>query len=106
MRKIPDKLKREILSDKYYERCCLCGGQDVQWHHNLIFQGRQVNEKFCILPACVQCHHDVNTHKEKFDWIMWNRATEEQINFYSKAENYQQTKERLNNKYGNYRPRS
>jgi hypothetical protein len=41
-------------------------------------------------------------HKEKCDWIMWNRASEEEIKRYSKAVDYQKEKERLNNIYGNY----
>lgn len=102
MRPIPPSLKQEILSDKFYEKCCVCGVKGVQWHHNLIWKGRQENEKFCILPLCPSCHEKArNTEfKEKLDWIMWNRASEEQITFYSKAVNYKHEKQRLDNQFG------
>lgn len=90
--------------DPYYEHCCITGASaqntKIEWHHNLIFAGKQVQEKFCILPLSEEIHRDIVYHKEKCDWIMWNRATPEEIARYSKATNYQLTKERLNNKYG------
>lgn len=108
MRKISEELKNEMSDDKFYKKCCIqdsdCLGR-IEWHHNLIFKGQQVNEKFCILPVC-KWHHDREKHqiyKEKLNWIMWNRATSEQITFYSKAIDYKFQLERLNKKYGTYK---
>lgn len=102
MRPIPPKLKTELASDPFYDKCCICKYIGVQWHHGLISAGRQQNEKFCILPLCVNCHEQARNKdfKEKIDWIMWNRATDEEITRYSKAINYAYEKERLNNKFG------
>jgi len=36
----------------------------------------------------------------KLDWIMLNRATDLELQTYSKAENYFEKKKRLNEKYG------
>ena len=104
---IPPALREEMSQDPYYSKCCLTGVSNVQekieWHHNLTFKGKRVNEKFCILPLAKSVHDKLP--KEKCDWIMWNRATDEEISRYSKAENYQLKKERLNKIYGIYNPR-
>lgn len=102
MRPIPKKLKTNLSQDKFYEKCCVCYVAGVQWHHNLIWQGRQENEPFCILPLCPKCHEQARNKefKERLDWIMWNRATPEQIIYYSKANNYLHEKQRLNDKFG------
>jgi len=99
---MPIPLRNDLASKKFYEQCCICGAKGVQWHHNLIFKGRQENAEFCILPLCVPCHDQARNKefKEKLDWIMWNRATDAQVNYYSKAINYSHERNRLNNKFG------
>lgn len=90
MRPIPKKLRHEMSSDPYYERCCLryespCKGY-TEWHHHLLYEGRQVNEKFCILPLCQKHHQQVTDGHQKLtkvcDAIMKERATQEEINKY------------------------
>lgn len=101
MRAIPNKLREELANDTYYSQCCLygrneCGGR-IQWHHNLIFAGRQVNARFCILPLC-EWHHDRISKpeiKKEVDKIMFSRATDEDLEKYSKAINYKKIRERL-----------
>lgn len=104
MKKIPPKLRDEMANDPYYQKCCVtgCRNEKIDWHHNLKYASNQVNEKFCILPLSKSIHDNIVKYKEICDWIMWNRASDEQIARYSKAENYQYTKERLNKKYGTY----
>lgn len=106
MKPIPEKLKRELASDPYYKKCCITGieQRDIEWHHNLIFGGSQVNEKFCILPLGKQIHKDIHKHKEKCDWIMLSRATDEELERYSKAINYKYLRDMLIRKYGTYNP--
>jgi hypothetical protein len=91
-------------SDPFYRRCCITGAlarnTKVEWHHNLIFAGRQVNEKWCILPLAKEIHDNIQKYKERCDWIMLNRATEEDLRRYSKAENLVVKRNRLNQKYG------
>src|SRR5574343_1267279 len=104
MRPIPQTLKNNMANDPYYQKCCITGrrNEKIDWHHNLIFGGKQVNEKFCILPLAKSIHDNIVKYKEICDWIMLNRATDDDILKYSKAVDYKQVKERLNKKYGKY----
>lgn len=109
MNHIPTSLNKELNEDPFYTKCCLrmlggCGGR-IERHHNLIYAGKQYQAKFCILPACHD-HHDMarNTEiKERFDWVMLNRATEQEILSISKAINYSWVRDRLNTKFGQYK---
>ena len=102
MRKIPKQLMEDMANDKFYKQCCITGRTDekIEWHHNLIYAGRQVNEKWCILPLLKSVHRDIVKYKEACDWIMLNRATDEELERYSKAINYKRERDRLNKIYG------
>jgi len=105
MRKMPMSLRREMEADPYYDRCCVTGQHKketkIDWHHNLIFAGRQVNEKWCILPLAREVHDRVHEKelKDYVDWLMLNRATEAEIITYSKAVDLAWRKEQLDKKY-------
>ena len=103
---IPPKLREEMANDKFYEKCCITGlsknAVKIDWHHNLQFGGKRVNEKFCILPLADFVHGNITKHKEKCDWIMLNRATDQELEKYSKAIDYKKLRETLNAKYGIY----
>ena len=106
---IPPKLLKEILADKYYKRCARhedgnCGGR-ITFEHTLLFKGKQIQEKWSLIPLC-EYHHDVLSYqdigelnKEKNVWIALNRATDEELLKYSKAINYLELRDRLNKKY-------
>lgn len=102
---IPTKLRAEMALDPFYKRCVITGktdeeaGEKIQWHHNLEFKGKRVNRKFCILPLLESIHDAISQHKEKVDWIMWNRASDEEIQEFSKAVDYKAVRARLNNKF-------
>lgn len=110
MRKIPQELKDEIASDPYYEKCCMafrgdCDGR-ITWEHSIVFAGKQLNEKWAIIPLC-EYHHAVNKHQDGGDlnkemnvWVALNRATDDELRAISKAIDYLQLRERLNEKYG------
>ena len=81
---IPPKLREELSSDPFYSKCAITGEpDDIQWHHNLIFAGKRVNAKFCIIPLAKWVHEMIVSFKEKCNWIMTNRMTEEELDFYS-----------------------
>ena len=107
LRKIPLKLVKDLECDPFYKKCCITGRSDekLEWHHNLIYAGKQVNEKFCILPLLQSIHREIVKYKEKCDWIMLNRATDIELEKYSKAIDYKQMKVNLNKKYGVYTQR-
>ena len=75
----------------------------VDWHHNMTWRGRQLQEKFAILPLAKRVHDDIAYHKEECDWIMLNRADEATLKKYSRAENLVAKRDRLNKKYGPWR---
>lgn len=71
MNNIPPKLRAEIAADPFYQRCCITGAMakntKIEWHHNLIFAGKQVQEKWAILPLVESVHDDIAYHKEECD---------------------------------------
>jgi hypothetical protein len=83
------------------DRCVLTGNRGVNWHHNFIYGGCQVNEAWCILPVSPQIHAiaDRKDIKERLDWIMLNRATEHDLQRYIKAKLIEK-RDRLNKRFG------
>lgn len=106
MRRIPDALRAEMEADPYYQRCCISGVhktvEKIDWHHNLIFAGKQVNEKWAILPLATSLHDRISDPdiKAKCDWIMLNRAEGSTLVRYSKAVNLTRRRDQLNKRYG------
>lgn len=66
MRPITPRVKKQILADPYYNRCARanieCAGR-VTWEHCFIYAGRQINEKWAILPLCA-FHHSVDKYQD------------------------------------------
>lgn len=93
-----------MLENPFYKQCCITGktskDEKIELHHNLIFAGKQVNEEFAILPLAKSIHENIVYYKSICDYIMWSRATLEQIKFYSKATDYQQYYQLLKKKHG------
>ena len=107
MNNMPPRLREEIAADPFYERCCITRAMarntKVEWHHNFQFAGKQVQEKWCILPLAKAVHDKIERHKEECDWIMLNRADEATLRKYSRAEDLVAKRDRLNAKYGPWR---
>jgi hypothetical protein len=95
MRSIPLKLRAELAADPFMKKCCLCGKRP-QWHHAIIISGRQLNEKWAIVPACEEHHRD---SLEKLELIALNRATHEELQAISKAIDFFQRRSYLREKY-------
>jgi hypothetical protein len=94
-------------ADPFMHRCCITGNtsEKIDWHHNMIHAGRQVNEWWAILPLATTVHDRVPGDpelKDRCDWIMLNRATDEELRRYSKAINYIRRREVLNRRFGPY----
>lgn len=107
MRPIPPQMRQSMDSDPYYHKCAVSGAVGrVEWHHNLIFAGRQVNEPWAIIPLAPEIHDQArNTEmRETLDWIMLNRASDDELRPYCKAIDYIGMRKRLNEKYGTYPP--
>ena len=102
MRAIPQKLRDEMSDDQYYKTCSRasfeCKGR-ITWEHSIIFAGRQLNEKWAIIPLCVFHHLGPGLVKEINEMIALNRATDEQLIDVSKAVDYRRLRNYLNDKY-------
>lgn len=101
---MPPKLRAELANDPFYKVCCVTGSNvgKIEWHHNATWQGRQLQERFAILPILKEIHIKAeNKHnKTVLDWIMLNRATDEDLEKYSKTINYIKHREALNKQFG------
>lgn len=78
----------------------------IDWHHNLIFAGKQSDIPETIIALC-DWIHDIEKKpeiKELLNWIMLNQMSDDQVKSISKAVNYARIKETLNSKYGHYKP--
>lgn len=102
--KIPVKLRAEMDADPWMHRCCVTGATlgKIDWHHNLIFAGKQVNERWCILPLSKRVHDRANRKdvRDILDWIMLNRAKPSDLGKYSKAIDLVARCRHLNMKFG------
>lgn len=105
MRSIPYKLRNQLSNDPYYRKCARgnidCNGR-ITWEHAIIYAGKQLNEKWAIIPLC-EYHHSVNKHQDgdglNKDFnvcIALNRATDEELKRASKVINYTYVRDTLN----------
>lgn len=87
MRPIPLKIRQQLSDDIFMKKCCICGstGVKIDFHHNLIYQGRQQDDPKAILPLCELCHRHANDKdvKERLDKIMFERGLD--VTLYPKS---------------------
>lgn len=113
MTPIPAKIRKAIANDPRYRLCALegveghvCGGR-ITMEHAFIYAGRQIQEKWAIVPICaagqeVDEYQDAHTmNKEMNQWVALNQATPEELVEFRRAD-YIGLKARLNQKYGKY----
>ena len=91
-----------MAADPFYAQCCVTGvpaaEQKVEWHHAMIYAGKQVQERWCIIPLLDTVHANEKKRgvRQVIDWIIFNRATDEELRKYSKTINYIKRREWLN----------
>lgn len=57
MRPIPDKLRKKLSNMPHMEKCAWCVAKsNLEWHHAILYSGRQLNEWYAIIALCRQCH--------------------------------------------------
>lgn len=101
MNPIPPQIKEELSNDPRMLTCVLlntgeCSGR-VQWHHPWTYAGRQINEKWAIVPACEHHHGLVNGDtevKKAFAIASLTLASDEDLAKYPKM-NWTQIKKTL-----------
>ncbi len=111
MNKIPVKLRAKLAADIFYTRCCVTGlpstfEDPIEWHHNLIFAGRQVQARFAILPIKRSVHRIAMLPeiKDKLDWVMVSRMSGEDLELYGKGVDWLHRKEYLEVLFGTFVP--
>lgn len=112
MNNLPARLRKDLANDPSYKKCCfifehLCSGK-IEWHHNLIFGGRQVQDKRFIMPICQNIHDKARNTliKELLDLIMLDNLSYDELKEISKGVNYTQRRTYLRNKYQDLRENS
>jgi len=73
---IPKDVVERLTKDKFMQVCCISGKTPVQWHHNLIYAHRAVQEWWAILPLHKDVHDiaDRKDIKRELNQIMKKRA--------------------------------
>ena len=104
MSPIPIKLREELSQDPYYSRCARkfdgnCSGR-ITWEHAFEYQGRQIQERWSILPLCWHHHLGEGLDKDKNHWIALHRATVDDFQRHPRKKWYH-IMAYLNNKYIN-----
>lgn len=75
---IPTEMKERFAEDDFMNYCCLAGNNccgRVQFHHNLIYAGKRINEYGAILPVCEYHHEKESKFKKELNAIMYSRMT-------------------------------
>jgi len=80
MNNMPINLRNQCETDPYYQNCARsnyeCAGR-ITWEHALLYVGKQIQEKFSVLPLC-EYHHLGKGMKKKYNEIIaLSRATKE-----------------------------
>lgn len=82
MTPIPKKLKEEMSQDPYYRECArkdeTCYGR-ITWEHAFIYAGKQIQEKWAIIPLCWWHHLEGGLDKKENQRIAVARATVEDL---------------------------
>lgn len=104
---IPKNVLEKLKRDEFMQQCCCTGKENPQWHHNLEYGRKAINEAWCILPLSPEVHAQVRNIglRRLLDWCMLNRATDAQLEKYSRVMNYKQRKNYLNRVFGEFSPR-
>lgn len=100
MRSIPKKLRDELSEDPFMSRCVYgCAGKP-EWEHVWIYQGRQINERFSLIPVCTYHHRGAGLDKRYNEYVSLQRATPEELAKYPRV-NWEQKKKYLQSIYEN-----
>lgn len=101
MRPIPKKLRDEIAADDFMKKCVWTGEtRDITWEHCWIYAGKQINEKWAIVPLVRRLNTSDMPHevKEYCRWISLIRATPKDLEKYPKKD-WAQEKKNLDKKF-------
>jgi len=102
--------------DPFYCKCILTGKTNrevkIDWHHVFEYGGKQIQEKWAIVPVCERLHspqgevnsiHRNNTTKEYIKYLTLKRVSLEWLSEAYPKTDWEQLYNYLNNKYKNYK---
>lgn len=73
---MPQKLRDDLACDANYRGCCAkdknCSGR-ITWEHALYYAGKQIQEKWAIIPLCWYHHLGEGLVKDFNEWVALNR---------------------------------
>jgi len=103
---IPQKLRKELSKDPEYSKCLRhkegnCSGK-LTWEHCWTYRGKQIQERFAIIPLCWFHHLGAGLNKQLNRWFSINRMTEADERKYNRF-NWETTRTHLNNLFKDYR---
>lgn len=111
MRPIPAKLRKELGEDWFMKRCIYerpdapnrkCRGR-ITFEHAFLYAGRQINEKWAILPCC-EAHNSGEAMVKDFNrYVALERANLEDLARRMPKRDWGQLWKFLSQKYGNYK---
>lgn len=118
MKYMGKRLREECAADPFYTTCArnkalhdhecegdALTGRLIEWEHTMIYGDNKIQEKWAIIPSCWWAHRGPGLVKEINVWIALNRASDEELLKYSKAEDLIRKRAYLNSVYGEYRER-
>lgn len=89
MNNIPRKLREELSKDPYYTQCARrgfdCRGR-ITWEHCWLYGGKQIQERWAIIPLCVHHHLGRGLDKKINRLISIKRAAKEDLDKYPKRD--------------------
>lgn len=102
MRPIPLLLRNRLARDPFMARCIYNDANCspvIEWEHALLYQGKQINEAWAIVPCCTFHHRGAGLDKQYNQFRALQRATEKDLAKYPKAD-WQTLRNYLFKKYG------
>lgn len=100
---IPNKLKQELLKDTYYKTCARkgddCDGR-ITFEHAFLYAGKQINEKWAIIPLCWHHHLGKGLNKELNHYIALKRADLSDLCLRMSKKDWRQMYNYLEQRYG------
>ena len=95
MRPVPINLRKEISEDPFMAKCCYTGEtQDISWEHCWIYAGKQINERWAIVPLVRRLNTSgmLPEIKNFCRWVSIMRASKEDLEKYPKKDWAQEKK--------------
>lgn len=93
MSPIPPKIRTELSRDTWYDMCIhqryrgRIGSGNLQWEHAYLYRGKQIQEKWAIVPCRKSFNMDATGSVKRFNqYIALLRATNEELDKYQKKD--------------------